>query len=84
MLPRNPSVWQAEAKARAVPLDEAYRIATAFARAHPAPQCVGYRLFWAREDGACGCLVAPAEQGRQIIIGRHDHCDLVLDDERAV
>ena len=48
MLPRNPSVWQAEAKARAVPPDEAYGIATAFARAHPAPECRLSDLLGAR------------------------------------
>jgi pSer/pThr/pTyr-binding forkhead associated (FHA) protein len=83
MLVEDLGAWQAAMKARAVPPDEAYRIALAVASATPAPAVVGYRIFWARE-GACGCLDAPAEKGRQIIIGRHDHCDLVLDDEHAV
>lgn len=84
LLPSDGAQWQADAKARAVPPDEAYRLALALARLTDAPECIGYRLFWAREDGACGSLMAPAEQGRQIIVGRHDHCDLVLDDERTV
>ncbi len=69
---------------RVVPPEEAYRIAVGVAAQAPAIASVGYRVFWMRGDGACGSLEAPAERGKHVVIGRHDQCDLVLDDELSV
>ncbi len=71
-------------RARAIEPAEAYRIAVGVAEKTPPVSSVGYRLFWMRGDGACGCLEAPAERGKHVVVGRHDHCDLVLDDELSV
>ena len=63
---------------------DAYRAAVGVAAKAPPLASVGYRLFWIRADGACGSLEAPAERGKHVVVGRHDHCDLVLDDELSV
>jgi hypothetical protein len=70
--------------ARVIAPDEAYRIALGVAEKAAPADAVGYRLFWMRKDGACGCIDAPAERGKHIVVGRHDHCDLVLEDEDSV
>ncbi|HEY8072879.1 MAG TPA: FHA domain-containing protein [Labilithrix sp.] len=69
---------------RVVAPADAYRVAVGIAADAPAIAQVGYRIFWMRGDGACGSLEAPAERGKHLVVGRHDQCDLVLDDEESV
>jgi hypothetical protein len=84
LLPTDLGAWARHAKLRATGPAEAYRIARGVAACAPAPDAVGYRLFWMRSDGACGSVDAPAERGRHVVVGRHEQCDLVLEDELAV
>jgi hypothetical protein len=84
MFPADLGAWARQAKLRAIAPDEAYRIARGVAACAAAPDADGYRLFWMRSDGVCGSIDAPAERGRHVVVGRHDHCDVVLDDELAV
>lgn len=76
--------WMHLVRARAMLPADAYRIAVGLAEKTPPIASVGYRLFWMRADGAMGCVEAPAERGKHLVVGRHDHCDLVLDDEQSV
>src|SRR5689334_11817776 len=84
MLPPDVGAWLRQAKARAVAPADAYAHAVAAARRTEASEAVGYRIFWMHADGAWGCVEAPAEAGKHVVIGRHDRCDVVLHDERAV
>lgn len=81
MVPQDLAAWMKLVRHRAITHDDAYRIARDIDRARPRADSVGYRMFWMRGDGACGCIDAAAERGRHIVIGRHDHCDVILDDE---
>lgn len=84
MLPVDARAWLRHVEARAIPARDAYALAVAAARQTKAPDAVGYRIFWMNEGGAWGCVEAPAELGKHVVVGRHDRCDVVLHDERAV
>jgi hypothetical protein len=84
MLPVDVSAWMDHVHRRAVPASQAYALAAAVARQTKAPDVAGYRIFWMHQHGAWGCIDAPAERSRPVVVGRHDRCDVVLHDERAV
>lgn len=82
MLPASPSAWRMRDRGVPTP-DEAYALAVSENRCLEAQARTGYRLFWV-SDRMLGTLDVPAGADRYAVVGRHDSCDVVLDDERVV
>lgn len=61
----------------------AYALACAADRAQPAPKRPGYRLYWLADE-VLGCREVPADAASFAAVGRHTHCDVVLDRDPTV
>lgn len=83
VVPLDPGAWKAKASLRALPAKEAYAMALDADRARDRQSVVGYRLYWL-SDVLLGTLDVAADPSGYAVIGRHESCDVVLDDELAV
>ncbi|MBX3188386.1 MAG: FHA domain-containing protein [Labilithrix sp.] len=82
MLPTDLVAWRDRALRVAPSAGDAYAIAVR-ANAEREPAEPGYRLYWMTR-GLLASAEVPAASTGHVVIGRHEKCDVVLDDERAV
>ena len=83
VVPLDLTAWKAKAALRALPAKQAYAMALDADRARDRQLVVGYRLYWL-SDVLLGTIDVPADPSGYVVIGRHESCDVVLNDELAV